>query len=156
LKTIGHVDLREGLYRITQQIIPSKPKCEQESNLSANCVGHKSNLWHYRLGHPFDKVLHKICKDCVNVPFNSNETCECCCLGKQQKLKFPLSISRARNLFDIVHMDIWGPINKPFIYDHKYFLTIVGDHNKHTWLYLMKNKSEAKNLMSNFLTFVKN
>jgi len=60
------------------------------------------------------------------------------------------------NTFDLIHVDIWGPVNIVSVYGHKYFLTIVDDYSRHTWIYLMKAKSETETLLHNFATYVKN
>jgi len=38
----------------------------------------------------------------------------------------------------------------------KYFLTIVDDHSRFTWLYIMKNKAEARVHLVNFVAMIKN
>lgn len=53
-------------------------------------------------------------------------------------------------------MDIWGPVSTPSIQGHKYFLTIVDDHSRHTWIFLMKNKGETRNCIIHFITFIHN
>lgn len=40
---------------------------------------------------------------------------------------FPLSSSVNLHAFDLVHVDIWGPLSIPSFHGHKYFLTIVDD-----------------------------
>jgi len=44
-----------------------------------------------------------------------------------------------------------GAIQLSFYLIIIFFLTIVDDHTRHTWIYLMKNKSETINLLSNFV-----
>jgi hypothetical protein len=39
--------------------------------------------------------------------------------------------------------------------DHRYFLTIVDDHTRHTWVHFMKNKSETRSLVRDFISYVK-
>ncbi|GAU27901.1 hypothetical protein TSUD_159950 [Trifolium subterraneum] len=60
-----------------------------------------------------------------------------------KRLSFPLSTSISANAFDLVHMDIWGPLSIPSMLGFKYFLTIVDDKTRFTWIYFMKLKSEA-------------
>ena len=36
----------------------------------------------------------------------------------------------------------------------RYFLTIVDDHSRSTWIYLMKHKSDIGNLLINFINMV--
>ena len=55
------------------------------------------------------------------------------------------------NVFDLIHTNIWGLINIPFVLGHRYFLTIVDDYTRHIWIYLMKAKSETGLLLHNFV-----
>ena len=57
--------------------------------------------------------------------------------------------------FDLIHFDIWGPYAVPTIVGHKYFLTIVDDCTKLTWVYLMKSKSKTRHLLQSFYTMIK-
>ncbi|MCH80835.1 retrovirus-related Pol polyprotein from transposon TNT 1-94 [Trifolium medium] len=52
-------------------------------------------------------------------------------------------------------MDIWGPLSIPSMLGYKYFLTIVDDKSRFTWLYLMKLKSETSALIQSFHAMIK-
>jgi len=82
--------------------------------------------------------------------------CAPCHLAKQHKLNFPLSKTNSQNVFDLIHIDIWGHLGIPSLHVHKYFLTIVDDFSRHTWVHLMKNKSETRDLLQSFIVHVKN
>ena len=51
-------------------------------------------------------------------------------------------------------MDVWGPYSTPTLDGFKYFLTVVDDTTRETWLFLMKSKSEVRQLFSSFYTMV--
>nr|GLL25232.1 uncharacterized protein LOC109182622 [Ipomoea trifida] len=53
-------------------------------------------------------------------------------------------------------MDIWGPYKVATIHGHHYFLTILDDHNRAVWVYLMKAKSEVRSLIIQFCNLVEN
>lgn len=59
------------------------------------------------------------------------------------------------NPFDIVHLDIWGPFLIESIEGYKYFLTVVDDCTRVTWIYLLRNKSDVSTVFPLFLTHVK-
>ena len=44
--------------------------------------------------------------------------------------------------FALIHMGIWGPYRAVTQQKYRYFLTIVDDHSRATWAYLLQNKSE--------------
>ena len=52
--------------------------------------------------------------------------------------------------FDLVHMDVWGPFSIPILDGYRYFLSLVDDVTRATWLFLMKAKSEVKALIVSF------
>jgi hypothetical protein len=62
----------------------------------------------------------------------SSLPCDICFYAKQKRMSFPLSNSISANNFDLVHMDIWGPLSIPSISGFKYFLTIVDDKSRFT------------------------
>jgi IS30 family transposase len=57
-------------------------------------------------------------------------------------------------IFDIIHCDIWGPIATKSIRGYSYFLTIVDDYSKFTWIVLMKLKSEARQKLIDFICMI--
>jgi len=79
--------------------------------------------------------------DCTN----SNKPCDTCHFAKQMRLPFPDSITVSSQCFDLLHMDIWGPYAHPSLLGHKYFLTIVDDKSRYTWIIFLKLKSEVAN-----------
>jgi len=58
-------------------------------------------------------------------------------MAKFAKLPYALSKSHASACFDLVHIDIWGAYKVPAHGKYRYFLTIVDDHSRATWVYLL-------------------
>ncbi|KAF7841438.1 Retrovirus-related Pol polyprotein from transposon TNT 1-94 [Senna tora] len=58
--------------------------------------------------------------------------------------------------FDVSLSDVkqW-PFSKPSLSGAQYFLTIVDDKSRSVWIYMMQNKSQTTNLLSNFILYVK-
>ena len=112
-----------------------------------------TSLWHCRLGHPSPQrlvLLHSLVPDVINCNINKTFDCSVCPLAKQKRLPFPASISSSSSCFDIIHADIWGPYSTPSLNGSKYFLTLVDDHSRCTWVYLMKHKSQTSCLIQTF------
>jgi hypothetical protein len=111
-------------------------------------------LWHQRLGHPSNKASSLFSflanKTCIS------STCSICPLAKLTRKPFPLSTTRSESCFDLIHIDIWGGYHVPSYSGAQYFLTIVDDHSRSTWVYLMKHKSEARILLIHFIYLVEN
>ena len=115
------------------------------------------HLWHQRLGHPSLNKLQHI--PCISSVSKSSPTsivqCPVCPLAKQKRLPYVSHNHLSDNPFDIVHLDIWGPFSIESIEGYRYFLTIVDDCNRVTWIYILRNKSDVSTIFPLFLTHVK-
>lgn len=67
-------------------------------------------------------------------------------------MSFPVSNSRATFVFDLLHLDVWGPFHVPTFDDNKLFLTIVDDYSRTTWVNLLKVKSDIVITMRSFIS----
>lgn len=65
------------------------------------------SLWHKRLGHPSDVILNHL-SFCKN---KRKETivCDTCHLAKQARFPFFSSNTTSLDIFELIHVDIWGP-----------------------------------------------
>lgn len=77
-------------------------------------------------------------------------------MSKFTKLPFTLSESHASEPFELIHMDIWGPYRVCTRGKYRYFLTIVDDHTRSTWIYLLQLKSQSLETLETFLQYAKN
>ncbi|KAG8482677.1 hypothetical protein CXB51_024156 [Gossypium anomalum] len=112
-----------------------------KSSVDNGCV---FDLWYKRLGHPCNKtvmaILHK-----NNVAFNTykmSSICFACQLGKSYKLPFSPSTTTYSAPFELIVPDLWGPTSISSEC-HSYYVSFFDAYSHHTWLYLIKNKSEA-------------
>lgn len=64
-------------------------------------------------------------------------------------------MNKASCLFELVHLDLWGPYKTPSSCGVHYFLTIVDDFSRGVWLYLIRNKMEVELMFLNFVAFIK-
>nr|KYP70921.1 Retrovirus-related Pol polyprotein from transposon TNT 1-94 [Cajanus cajan] len=150
---IGTVDVEVGLYTMTTAVVqPSILSAIYNPEWSIQNI----DLWHFRLGHlPYDK-LHSMKQYYPCLYSNKHFTCNTCHHAKQKKLSFPLSHSHALQSFALLHIDIWGPCSKTSIHGHRYFLTIVDDHTRYTWVFLMASKADTCNCVTNFISHIEN
>ncbi|GJT62079.1 retrovirus-related pol polyprotein from transposon TNT 1-94 [Tanacetum coccineum] len=143
-KRIALDSLCNGLYLLNKEPTSLNPLH------TAFTLSSKQYLWHSKLGHSSPTVLKQIKCLSSSFPFNSNLHCTICPLAKHHSLLFHESKSYASNLFELVHIDVWGPYRHTTINKCKYFLIIVDDHSRATWTYLMPSKNHA---ISNIKTF---
>ena len=58
--------------------------------------------------------------------------------------------------FTMIHSDIWGPSRIQSLTGEKWFITFIDDHTRITWVYLLKEKSEAEQTFKNSHLMVQN
>ncbi|CAL1405238.1 unnamed protein product [Linum trigynum] len=141
--TIGTGQLRDGLYYLRLLGGPVSHA------LTASGDDGTGELWHSRLGHPspekasflFSSIQNK-CKV---------DACDSCIRAKQTRLPFPRSSIRTNRCFELVHVDIWGGFKVPTQNSTRYFLTIVDDFSRATWVYLLSYKSDVEGYLKMFI-----
>ncbi|XP_023638865.1 uncharacterized protein LOC111830613 [Capsella rubella] len=113
-------------------------------------------LWHQRLGHPSPVALHKLVSHIPSLKSVSSAVSDCkiCPLAKQKRLAYVSHNHLALHPFDLVHIDVWGPFSTESIEGFKYFLTLVDDCTRVTWVYMMRNKSDITVIFPTFLKMV--
>ncbi|KAL0299213.1 UNVERIFIED_CONTAM: Retrovirus-related Pol polyprotein from transposon RE2 [Sesamum radiatum] len=67
---------------------------------------------------------------------------------------FQTSTSKSSTLFELIHIDLWGPYKHASLSGCHFFLTIVDDYSRTTWTYLLKHKSQAVPLLETYLQMV--
>lgn len=113
-------------------------------------------LWHFRLGHLSNKRLCKMSQLYSNINHDNKVVCDICHFAEHRKLPYPASDSIASNPFELIHFDIWGPLAVHSVLNHKYFLIVLDDYSKYTWIVLLKSKAEVSNQVQNFIHLVEN
>ena len=87
----------------------------------------------------------------------NNEVCEGCLLGKQHR--FPFSTSgawRAKDLLELIHTDVYGPMRMPSHENNRYFILFIDDFSIMTWVYFLKEKSKVFGVFKNFKALAEN
>ncbi|KAL4348122.1 hypothetical protein GQ457_17G021140 [Hibiscus cannabinus] len=127
------------------------------SALSVACSVSKSvlvDLWHIRLGHPSKQRMKQFSSLNSSIPNGCPASCDICHLSKHKRLPFPTSTSVSNSVFDLIHLDIWGPFPVKSIYGHSFFLTIVDDKSRFVWIFPMNQKSEVRVLIADFCQMI--
>jgi hypothetical protein len=110
------------------------------------CLIAKTNmgwLWHRRLAHVGMKNLHKLLKGehilgLTNVHFEKDRICSTCQARKQVGVHYPhKNIMTTDRPLELLHMDLFGPIAYISIGGSKYYLVIVDDYSRFTWLFFL-------------------
>lgn len=85
-----------------------------------------------------------------------SHVCEECVIAKQHRELFPKECTwRANHVLQLVHSDIYGPMNPTSNNNKRYFITFTNDFNRKTWVYFLAKKSEAIEIFKRFKARVK-
>lgn len=131
----------QKIKKILRNLYFLKQDCTQLShcNFVSDAKSSKYVVWHRRLGHaPLNVLKHTSIS--IRDDFDSCNTCH---KAKQQRLSFTSSSSRATSVFDLVHVDLWGPYKHRSMNNESYFLTIVDDYTRATWTLLLTDKTQV-------------
>lgn len=115
----------------------------------------KTALSHIHFGHTSCSRIEVVAKLYPDIVLNKDAaSCDICHLSNKKKFPFNFSNHRASCCIELLHMDLWGPFSTATVRGHKYFLIIVDDFSRFTWLVLLKGKHKAMTQVKNFLAYV--
>jgi transposase InsO family protein len=137
----NHVDDPSTL---SQPMLPSKKTVPRALSLED---------WHRVLGHVNKSDLMKL-ESVVNDMKITNKDdfmCEPCILSKQFVTRNREADERATAPFQLVHSDLAGPIEQTAREGFRYAMNFVDDFSSCTFVYFLKNKSDAARALQKFL-----
>lgn len=139
VKEIGR--LEDGLYLLNQNFDQTAHDTKLTTNNTQSSYNKIDiNLWHKRFGHVSTVMLNKILPTKIETITRVLNKCFVCPRAKQIRFPFPESTIKSSSSFDMVDMDIEGPYKTPTVDGNKYFLTIVDDYTRMSWMFLLKLK----------------
>ena len=124
---IGVAKVVKGLYQLQES---SKAAFVEASQLNKGYHDQLSNydILHKRFGHPSIQVL-KTMFPSIKTPYPL-PLCEVCEYSKHKKAIYPSSQSRKNYPFQLIHSDVWGPIQEESIHGHRWFIVIIDDFSR--------------------------
>ena len=57
--------------------------------------------------------------------------------------EFPSGGKREKQILELVHSDVFGPMKVPSLGKFVYYVSFIHDFSRNTWIYLLKKKSEV-------------
>jgi hypothetical protein len=105
-----------------------------------------SELWHRTYAHlnyqalPF---LKKMVEGIPKLQSTHERICKGCALGKNVKNPFSSSNNRSKEILDLIHSYVCGPMPVKYLGGYLYYLTFIDDYSRKTWLYLLKTKDKV-------------
>jgi len=117
------------------------------------------NLWHQQLGHPGKQVFEKFESSTWNflrlikVP-KDPLVCEGCVKGKMHSCSFPKNSACTTCPFQQIHSDL-KEFAVQLYHKYKYYISFLDNNSSHSWISLLKKKSDSKVASKQFIAMVK-
>ncbi|GKF06395.1 retrovirus-related pol polyprotein from transposon TNT 1-94, partial [Tanacetum coccineum] len=137
------------------EMAASSPVC-----LMSRATSVKSWLWHRMLSHlNFDTINQLTSKDLVDglskFKYNKDHLCSAYEQGKSKKASLPPKlVPSTESKLKLLHMDLYEPMRVASINGKKYILVIIDDYSRYTWVYFLRTKDEAPNMIIDFVNQV--
>lgn len=152
---IANAVLVGGMFKVNFGIIRKSANSCLKSNFN------NTELWHKRMGHlgidNLKRLYNQKMVDGIQNISNLESMCRICVESKMSKLPFNKDRKcRSKDVLEIVHTDVCGPIT-PTTYDgHRYMITFLDDYTHFSAVYLMKQKSDAFVCFRKYHSYVTN
>lgn len=102
------------------------------------------------------KVLREFVDGLLEFSTYQHDVCKGCALRKYAKTAFPSSDTMSKGILDLVNLDVCGPMSIVSLNGYSYFVTVIYDFSKNTWIYFMKTKGEVFSQFQEFKDLVEN
>ena len=124
---------------------------------SAEVYAVSAATWHKRLGHPSNAVLSRMLQNemvdglTMSGKVEVSDKCDVCFEGKQSKLPFELSKSKASRPLELVHSDMIGKFHVESRGGSFYALTMLDDFSRYSEVICVRFKSDVPDALMNCL-----
>ena len=81
--------------------------------------------------------------------------CHDCALAKSTHTRPMQPHTPATHAFELVHSDLSGKFSIPSLGKNLYYITLIDDYTRFAWIYLLKKKDQAAEVIKRFITMIK-
>jgi transposase InsO family protein len=149
-KVLGRGTRRGGLYYLdglkTGETLLSIDSKERESEIL---------LWHKRLGHQSLGYMKKLCPQLFNNYNYEIIFCETCIKAKSHRSTYLSSNNKILAPFDLIHTDVWVPSPIMSKASYRWYIILVDNFSRLTWVYLLKTKDNVNKIFRIFITMIR-
>ncbi|GJU28405.1 putative ribonuclease H-like domain-containing protein, partial [Tanacetum coccineum] len=130
--------------------------------LFSKATSDESKLWHRRLGHLNFKTMNKLVKGNLvrGLPsklFENDQTCVACQKGKHHRASCMSKTENSISLsLHLLHMDLFGPTFVKSLMKKMYFLVVIDDYSRFTWVFFLATKDETSGILKSFIIGIEN
>ena len=116
------------------------------------------NLLRRRLGHSAVHVLKTVINSCNKFgslnKIQNLEFCNACQFGKNHMLHFNFVQTKSTKPLQLLYADLWGPSHVTSTQGYAYYLSILDDFSRFTWIFSLNSNSNALTVFVKFKTFI--
>ena len=76
--------------------------------------------------------------------------------GKQNQVSIQYTGTRATEVLELIHSDVFGPTPTPSIGGSRYYVSFIDDFLRYSWIYFIKSKSDVFEKFREFKVLVEN
>ena len=126
----------------------------------AKASSDESWLWHKKLSHLNFKTMNSLVKrelvrGLPQMEFTQEGLCEACQKGKSKKASHrSTDTSSITEPLQLLHMDLFGPVNVMSMSKKRYALVIVDDYSKYTWVLFLHSKDETPQVVIDHIKLI--
>jgi transposase InsO family protein len=162
---LAHVHLKGGLYLLDATYTMASDYTATAMLVKSPSSALSLHTWHRQLGHAGLSTVLKASEhvdglvlDTTSLPVDRDSGdiihCISCVMGKHKRLPFPTTARRATAAAELIHSDVWGPVNIPSSTGDSYFVVFTDDYTRYSLIYLMRAKSEVFEHFKEFVPWV--
>ena len=111
LKMIGSAEMQDKLYihraSSYQKLKIKHIKSSHITNIVNSTASYLETLWHFWLGYVLNKCNDVIKNKFPFVKYKKFFVCDVCLFANQKRLPFPLSPSKSKKYFNLIHVYLW-------------------------------------------------
>jgi transposase InsO family protein len=123
-----------------------------------------AELWHQRFGHLGYTNMAKLARlNMVDgLPISAGafgdlvgkENCNACAIGKLSKAPFNPAVPKVRAAGELLHTDVCGPIRPDTAGSSRYFMTVIDDYTRYSFVKLIARKSDVAGSLMDYINLV--
>ena len=113
-------------------------------------------MGHIHFGNLIKVSKHQVVREMPEIHKPKTGICEACQHGKQTRVDFKTREHSTTRPLELVHTDLCGPTRSKGLNGEEYFMLLVDDFTRMTWVCLLKKKSEAFECFNIFKELVEN
>ena len=142
---------RNDLYVLGVELDPDAPR-----ELMKESCTLEIDLWHHRFCHVGNSTIKKLAEANRVIGLDDakmdRHTCEACCIGKATKTACATLKSRqSREVCELIHSDLCGPMPVKSIGGSRYFITFTDDFSRNVTIMCISSKEEVKSCVKNYI-----